>query len=47
MCIHVPYSVAGMLLTDLKARMAESSDEVRGISDILMQRVSGRRTSSV
>ena len=33
--------IAGMLLTDLKARMVESADEVRGISDILLQRVSG------
>ena len=37
---YMPYSVAGMLLTDLKGRSAESADEVRGISDILLQRVS-------
>ena len=43
----MPCSVAGMLLTDLKARMAESEDEVRGISDILLQRVSGGRTHRV
>ena len=38
-CVHL--HIAGMLLTDLKARMVESADEVRGISDILLQRVSG------
>ena len=38
-CVHL--LIAGMLLTDLKARMVESADEVRGISDILLQRVSG------
>lgn len=44
---RMPCSVAGMLLTDLKARMAESEDEVRGISDILLKRVSGGRTHRV
>lgn len=39
-CICVWFGVIGMLLTDLKARMAESPDEVRGISDLLLQRVS-------